>query len=165
MHCPACGAEIATGLNFCKSCGNNLRPPANSHALTNAPKIGHFIYLMLFTLVLITIIGLPMIVLLATKLMESGFPTNHAVTLTVIAMLGIFTTDFLLIRLISRLINAYLLQPPTPTFSIDTAKMENRNLPDYSPALSLPSVTENTTKTLDPLAAKKTPVPRSLFSN
>jgi len=147
MYCSSCGAERSLDLNYCSRCGAstaaetelvpiNLTKPALSIGLTVA---------------LITLGGFALLITGAVKLAEVFRVPDPIMAIILFGMLTILFCDVMLIRLLSRIVNASLdakneksLTLPKPV-TRDTARQLN---PRYEP---VPSVTEHTTRTFSPV--------------
>ncbi len=146
MFCSTCGTTITPGLSFCNRCGASLKERTEPDTKTGA------ITAFLTAITLIAIIGL-------------GIMLGGALTLKrdanlgedVVGMFMFFTffilcvTEFFLVRQLSKLIGGrepkYASLPPPATMpnELRTAQAaQARGLPE-----AMPSVTENTTRTLE----------------
>lgn len=143
MFCSTCGTTITPGLSFCNRCGASLKEPIESTVRTGT---------IVAFLIAITIIGIGGL----------GVMLGGAVTLKRDAVLGedvvgmfMFFTfiivsiiEFFLVRQLSKLIGgtqAKRVSPPTPTaIPNELRAAQARVLPE-----AMPSVTENTTRTLE----------------
>ena len=143
MFCPTCGTPITPGLSFCNRCGASLKEPTETTVRTGA---------IVAFLLAITIIGIGGL----------GVMLGGAVTLKRDAVLGedvvgmfmfftffiISLIEFFLVRQLSKLISgtpAKRVSPPTPTTMPNELRAaQARGLPQ-----GMPSVTENTTRTLE----------------
>lgn len=146
MFCSSCGTTITPGLSFCNRCGASLKEPTESTIRTGT---------IVAFLIAITIIGIGGL----------GIMLGGAVTLKRDAVLGedvvgmfMFFTfiivsiiEFFLVRQLSKLINnpapkkASLPQPSAMPHELHPAPAaQARGL-----AEGMPSVTENTTRTLE----------------
>jgi hypothetical protein len=143
MFCSTCGTTITPGLSFCNRCGASLKEPIESTVRTGA---------IVAFLIAITIIGIGGL----------GIMLGGAVTLKRDAVLGedvvgmfMFFTffivsliEFFLVRQLSKLIGgtqAKRVSPPTPAaIPNELRAAQARGLPE-----AMPSVTENTTRTLE----------------
>ena len=145
MFCPSCGTE-STGLNYCNRCGANLSAPIAPVEL--APiNLTMPILIIGIVVALITLGGFGMIIAGSIELGTHGAgPVMPA--LPIFGMPTILTIDILLLRQLSKLINAGLdperrqVASPAPQF------YAGPGLPRPSTARleSAPSVTENTTR-------------------
>lgn len=142
MYCSACGTPLTPGLSYCNRCGASLRQRSE-------PK-SHAIPAFLTAITLIAIAGL-------------GFMLGGAVTLKkeadmapeLVGFFMLFTfiivvvTEVLLIRQLSRQTgNAERTNIVTPPTNFEGA-VEARSLPSRTAGEPIPSVTENTTRTLE----------------
>lgn len=148
MYCSTCGAEVPVELNFCNRCGANL----NAVSQTPAPIAPlSFNKLALITAMML-ILGLGIIFAAADKMMERGLSGVAIVWMTLFGLATLFGVSAMFLRLWSKVsgIAAQPQRPPQP----------NRQQSVYEPprAAQLPprplgfgSVTENTTRTFDPV--------------
>ena len=149
MFCPSCGAEYAIGLNYCNRCGANLSaaPAQTEFAPINVTKP---IVMISLAIMLITILGFAAVTEGAAKLAEI-FKQNDPVVLTIIFGMGtILVTDIMLIVQLSRLINAALGQRSQPKKLPKQESAKQIAPPAPAPYLPLGSVTDHTTRTLQP---------------
>jgi hypothetical protein len=145
MFCSSCGTTITPGLSYCNRCGASLKeqPPETT------VKTGAIVAFLLA----ITIIGLS-----GLGIMLGGavtLKTEAAMTQDVVGMFMFFTffivsvIEFFLVRQLSKIISnpapkrASLPQPPAMSYELHPAA-QPRGL-----AEAMPSVTENTTRTLE----------------
>ena len=144
MFCANCGMTITPGLSFCNRCGASLKEE-RSETTVRTGAIAAF-------LIAITIIGIG-----GLGIMLGGAVTlkrDAALGEDVVGMFMFFTffilsiTEFFLVRQLSKLIG--ITQPkrvslPTPTAMPNELRASQpRGLPE-----AMPSVTENTTRTLE----------------
>jgi hypothetical protein len=146
MFCSSCGTTITPGLSFCNRCGASLKEqPTETTVKTGA---------IVAFLLAITIIGLS-----GLGIMLGGavtLKTEAAMTQDVVGMFMFFTffivsvIEFFLVRQLSRLISnpapkrASLPKQPALPQELHPASVQLRGLPE-----AMPSVTENTTRTLE----------------
>lgn len=147
MFCSSCGTTITPGLSYCNRCGASLKEqPTESTVKTGA---------IVAFLLAITIIGLS-----GLGIMLGGavtLKTEAAMTQDVVGMFMFFTffivsiIEFFLVRQLSKLISnpapkrSSLPQPSAIPHELHPATAaQARGLPE-----AMPSVTENTTRTLE----------------
>jgi hypothetical protein len=148
MYCSSCGAPVTQGLSYCQRCGANLKP---SEALIPAKPTG-LVWLVAFGFAMMgTPIGAVALVSgLIKELLERGIPFRSILPLAIFMLAIVFGAALLLSRLISPLVKAYL-QTGAP------AEAKKPELSGRAPAqLEAPrepasSITENTTRTFEPL--------------
>jgi uncharacterized protein (DUF983 family) len=139
MYCSACGTQLASGLSFCNRCGMSLKERVGS----NAAPIAAF-------LSAITIIGV-----VGLGIMLGGMVTlNHAHLrddLLGFFMLFTFLTvgiiEILLVRQLSRFTAASQAKAIEAAQPLPASELRASQTP-RTLAESMPSVTENTTRTL-----------------
>jgi hypothetical protein len=148
MFCPSCGAASAQKTNFCKKCGANMNPAANTVEV-HLPRAG-------VSGMVWAIAGFSLIGLIASLIMLGGLsgpssdPITERVTIAFIACLTfIFSVAGLLTWQLARLIGAYR---DTVRQTINKAQFEVSPPPQpqlgYIPAAlsPTPSVVEHTTR-------------------
>lgn len=140
MYCASCGTPLTQGLSYCNRCGANLR----EHRETNTGAISA----VLTAIVLIGIIGMG--IMLGGSLVlrsEAGFPFELVGVFMLFTFLLVAMTEFMLVRNLSKLTGStektkYL---PAPHVAPPDFRLPQAN-PLGEP---VPSVTENTTRTLE----------------
>jgi hypothetical protein len=142
MYCPACGNQHSKDLSFCNRCGMNLKEQGKTSTGTGA------ISAFLTAITLIGVIGLG--VMLGGSLTlkkEANLDPDLIGAFMLFTFLTVVITEVLLVRQLSRLTAA----PKTILLSEPQMTMQNE-LPPAQPrtlAEPIPSVTENTTRTLE----------------
>jgi predicted nucleic acid-binding Zn ribbon protein len=141
MFCSTCGTTITPGLSFCNRCGASLKEHTETTVRTGA---------IVAFLLAITIIGIG-----GLGIMLGGAVTlkrDAALGEDVVGMFMFFTffilsiTEFFLVRQLSKLIGgteSKRVSMPTPMPN-ELRAAQARGLPE-----AMPSVTENTTRTLE----------------
>ena len=147
MYCPSCGAESALDLNYCNRCGANMATavaPVRELAPISLAKPTAVIGVIATA---ITLGGFGILVVGAIKLSHAFPQTDPVMALLVLGMLTIFFSDFMLFRLLSRIIRASLERGNAAPASL--GMVQSRETPrQLSPQLEpFPSVTEHTTRT------------------
>lgn len=142
MYCSACGTPLAPGLSYCNRCGMNLKERDDSR--TNS--ISHY-------LIAISIVGIAGLILtlggaIALK-NGAGFREDIIGFFMLMTFLIVGIIEVSLLRQLSRLNRAsekqHSLAPPLQAgVPIDARHIQPRAL-----AEPVPSVTENTTRTLE----------------
>jgi hypothetical protein len=147
MYCPSCGAERTLDVNYCSRCGASTAPETAlvPISLTKpAVSIG-------LTVALITLGGFALLITGAVKLAEVFRVPDPIMAIIMFGMLTILFCDFMLIRLLGRIVNSSLEAKKDKSQSLpkpavrDTSRQLN---PQYQP---VPSVTEHTTRTFTPV--------------
>lgn len=142
MYCATCGTPLAPGLSYCNRCGASLKERIETPA--NTKSIAAF-------LTAITLIGL-----IGMGIMLGGMvtlSTDAHLSEPIVGFYMLFTflivaiTEILLVRQLSRLTGSreqkVLEIPPPPVMPGELRPAQPRTL-----AEPMPSVTENTTRTL-----------------
>lgn len=148
MFCPSCGTEITANLPYCNRCGANLSlltsQPQNVQVSLTKP-----ILIIGIVLTLLTLGGFGGIISGTIEMVKSG-AGNMAPAIPIFGMPTILIIDILLIRQLSKLINAALspgqLQARQPLPQIQSDHSFSRPVTRLEPGRS---VTENTTRFLE----------------
>jgi hypothetical protein len=161
MFCPSCGTE-STGLNYCNRCGANLSVPLSPADI--APiNLTKPILIIGAIVLFLTLGGFLMVLSAAASLAGRSGGSDVPTAIVVCGMLTLLTLDILLIRQLSKVINAAL-SPQRRALEKDTNRTANTFQPPHPTTARLgtiPSVTENTTRFFEnyPPAATHEPVP------
>ncbi|HEX5888234.1 MAG TPA: hypothetical protein VFY61_06005 [Pyrinomonadaceae bacterium] len=139
MYCTSCGVQLAQGLSYCNRCGVNLRDRNES----NTTVVSAF-------LTAITVLGAAglFVMLFGAVILRRKANMDQE-------FIGIFLTfTFLLVSLIEfmliRNLSKLLTQKETQTRSFALPATNDLRLPQHSTlGEPVPSVTENTTRTLE----------------
>ena len=141
MYCVSCGTLITQGLSYCNRCGANLRE--NKETKTGA------ISAVLTAIVLIGVIGMGIMLGGALALRsEAGFPFELVGVFMLFTFLIVAMTEFMLMKNLSKLTGSSTEQTrylPAPHVAPPDLRLPQAN-PLGEP---VPSVTENTTRTLE----------------
>jgi hypothetical protein len=148
MFCPNCGTPRTQGLSYCNRCGADLRERReSSHTVA--------ISVLLIAITLIGLIGLGIMIGGSLTLRrEAGLSQELIGVFMLLVFSVISVTEFMLIRNLSKLISSttdkknYL--PAAPPMHQEMRLPPARNLGEPAP-----SVTENTTHTLDYLRRER----------
>jgi hypothetical protein len=141
MYCANCGTQLTQGLSYCNRCGFNLRERTE----INTKSVNAF----LTAITVLGVIGLGIMIggpLTLRK--DAGLSQDLIGLFMLFTFLIVSVTEFMLVRNLSRLLSAPKesqnrpsLQPPVPQ---DLRLPQTTNLGE-----PVPSVTENTTRTLE----------------
>ena len=140
MYCANCGTQLVQGLSYCSRCGFNLREKHEA----NTSAVNSF----LTAIVLIGVIGLG--IMLGGSLVlrkDAGLGQELVGFFMLFTFLIVGMTEMMLIRNLSRLLNAKEEKPrslPAPPVHQDLRLPQASTLGE-----PVPSVTENTTRTLE----------------
>jgi hypothetical protein len=140
MYCSACGTQLAPGLSFCNRCGMGLKDPKKSNA---APIIAF-----LTAITMIGVTGLGIMFGGALTLSKEAHLKDEVIGVFMLFTFLIVTiTEIMLVRQLSRFTGntktSKTLEQPQPVNQFRPAE------PPRTLAENLPSVTENTTRTLE----------------
>lgn len=155
MYCQSCGAEIQPGLNYCSRCGAAVSAPPAAREVVALVDLTSPTRWLAATICLTMLIGFGMLILTLVALANMGIRGEPLVAITFFGFLAIFVTEFMLVRMMSRLLLSAKeegrgfgskragkkeLKPPAPQGFIQP--------PAYADPLG--SVTEHTTRTFSP---------------
>jgi hypothetical protein len=148
MFCPNCGDQTTQGLKYCKRCGAGLS--ASTTSIEPPASVGKAMGVMLFLVALVSIAGF--IALFSTVYNLGERPNFDPRSLIAIMAFGgatVVGVIGLLVWLLLRLTTGY-------QSGAHHNKTEKPPALDYTPQqlaappISMPSVTENTTRNFDP---------------
>jgi len=139
MYCANCGTQLGPGLRYCNRCGFNLRERNES---SNGPVNAY-----LTAITIIGVLGLGMMLGGPIALRkEGGFEDSLIGIFMLLAFLIVSVTEFMLVRNLSRL----TAPKESRTRSLPPPVQQDLRLPQASNlGEPVPSVTENTTRTLE----------------
>lgn len=157
MYCPSCGFQMTQELRYCPRCGANLNPQEKEE--TSKALLGP-VWAVSLAITLITLTGLGLVFAFGIVVLVKGVTLPAAViALVFFFLLVLFAIVSLLIRQLSRLLSMYG-QPPEAAQD-RSARPDNELDEGYAtPQLDAPrepplSVTENTTRTFEPVARER----------
>jgi len=152
MFCPSCGAESTIELNYCNRCGANLSSGLGANAEIAPINVTKPILIISVTLLLLTLGGFAGIISGTIEMIQSG-AGKLSPALPMFGMPTILTIDILLLRQLSKLINAAL--SPNRLAAKKTAAQSQNELrlprPTTARLEPAPSFTENTTRFFEPV--------------
>lgn len=141
MYCATCGTPLAPGLSYCNRCGASLKERSD----TKTGAIGAF----LTAITLLGVIGLGIMLGGALTLRRDANLSGELVGVFMFfTFLIVAITEILLVRQLSRLTGAAERKPLNVSQHF-VAASELRPAQPCSLAEPIPSVTENTTRTLE----------------
>ena len=141
MYCAACGTPLTPGLSYCNRCGASLKERSESKS--------YAIPAFLTAITLIAMAGLGIMLGGALTLRRDGdMPQEIVGFFMLFTFIIVVLTELLLVRQLSRLTGNAERSVTTPAPSFVPAP-EARALPARAPGEPIPSVTENTTRTLE----------------
>jgi len=150
MYCAACGGPVTPGLKFCNRCGSSLGKERveSSHA--------GIITALITGIVMVGLGGLGIMLAGALNLKTYGQLGNDVVAIFMfLTFLIVITVEMFLLRQLSRVLGEssrrnQRVDQPQPLFQPATASPnELRAAPLRTLPEPIPSVTENTTRTLE----------------
>jgi len=156
MYCQFCGTENQAGLNYCNRCGAQFSATlaARDSAAPVADLTGPMRWLAA-TICLTMLIGFGILFITVGRLASWGVHSEPLVAITFFGLAAIFGTEFMLIRMMSRLLTAAKdegrLNGPRRAGKKELISPAPRGFiqpPAYADPLG--SVTEHTTRTFSP---------------
>lgn len=154
MYCENCGKHIDDSLNFCKSCGTQIKKQKDeSKSVLNS---------LISALIAVAVVGLGILVALTAILLDKTPDVQPVFAFAVFYLAVLFGICFMIARQISKVIDKKLdieSKPGRPTFKTREEEPMVQLPPSITNPLEEfrqpPSVTDSTTRTLD-----KVPVER-----
>ena len=153
MFCPYCAAESTQGLNYCNRCGGNLSPFMLAAAQESRPAVASpgLAWAAGLTTGAVVVFGLFLIFPITSELAIRGVHSAALVWISLFVALTALGCAAMLLRFWSLLLGVggraqgpAQLQPGRP----DTRELDARRFESLNSA-SAPSVTEQTTRTLE----------------
>jgi hypothetical protein len=152
MYCPSCGNEIAVELKFCNRCGANLSLPVANTQLVQVPPVKLAVPSIVLGATII--LGLLIITAGAAQMSIVGVPAVAVVWMCLFGAATLFGCTTMMIRFWTKLISLQreAISAPQLTRTPIQSIVERPAPPQLSPRFdSVPSVTENTTRTFSPV--------------
>ena len=155
MFCPSCGAEYTIELKYCNRCGANLNTALTAQPEPVLVSLTKPTLIIGAAITLLTLGGFGMLIAGAVELAHSVQLGGDGIfAIVALGMVTILSTDIFLVRQLSRLISASLSSgtQPKPRRQPVPATAPPAQLQQHVPAHlhGAPSVTENTTRFLEP---------------
>jgi hypothetical protein len=149
MYCPTCGAQLPQALSYCNHCGANLGTlKVQSESNTEGTAIDTLVWVIVGTT--ITLLGMA---LGALVLMKNGaIDERLGIAFVVLSFVALALVEGVLVWRLRRLNRvAQATQALAEPRDLSTAELgPARALAPGEPAEFVPSVTEQTTRTLEP---------------
>jgi hypothetical protein len=155
MYCPSCGAEYTIELKYCNRCGANLNTALEPEPQSVPISLTKPALIISLLMGIVTIPGFVMVIAAALDLSHNPrFGPDALASIVVPGMLTILTIDILLVRQLSKIINAALsagaqVQPKRKK-TLANPPMVQFPQPPTSRLEGAPSVTEGTTRFFEP---------------
>lgn len=139
MYCANCGTQLVQGLSYCNRCGFNLRERTEQN--------NRSLYAFLIAITLIGVTGMGILIGGAVTLKtEAGLSSDLVGVFMLFTFLIVSVIEVMLFRNLSRLTSSKEKQMP----SLPPPVHQDLRLPQHSTlGEPVPSVTENTTRTLE----------------
>ncbi|HKC63184.1 MAG TPA: zinc ribbon domain-containing protein [Pyrinomonadaceae bacterium] len=148
MYCPSCGTEVTRELNYCNRCGANLNPAANvvEQPVRLVSVTGPY-----WAIAFMVVMGLGIIFSGLNALVKKDLNSAAVAWIGIISLVMFLS---IVSRLIRQLSNVNNLAKPSERPSRRKKANKDEPRPAQLPPTRIepvPSVTENTTRTLDPV--------------
>ena len=164
MFCPYCATETTQGLNYCNRCGGNLAPLTQAQAQpTQIIVASGAAWAAGMTTAAVVIVGLGIIFPIVTELTAKGMSSTAIVAIALFIATAVVGCAAMLLRFWSMLlgVGAARQSAPAPAAlsapkSQDTRGLDAPRFDSLNPAPAS-SVTEQTTRTLQPEAVNRKP--------
>lgn len=151
MYCSSCGLEVNPGLSYCNRCGAEVGAKERSTNKLSELSAGSLVW----AIVAITIVGLGAVISLLARLKETPEFAGVIMGFSLLSLLVVLATEILFIWLLLR-------SKTDPKGAAEKGHLKStpalREL-DAGQAHGLPaskgSVTEHTTRTLEPIPSRK----------
>ena len=144
MYCERCGKQIDDSLNYCNGCGANLRrePPRSQRPLA---------IFLISALSVTVIVGLIVLAGLLATLFDKVSRTEPVFVFAGVYLLVLFGISFLILRQVSKLIDAELgtRDLPSTRTSSPAVQLPPRSTNQLDEFREPASVTDHTTRTLE----------------
>ena len=145
MYCSTCGTQSTAGLSYCKRCGASLEA---GQAKSGNPGIPSGLMGLFWGLAVTAIGGVSAVLALGIPLVAVGMRPSYLLPLMGAGMLVIVATIAFLMVQLSRLISISANQPRSPQQRPAIVPPQPYQL--AQPPASISSVTEHTTRSLEP---------------
>lgn len=153
MYCQSCGTEVSQELSYCNRCGANLKSILTQDGVAPTKLVGAA-WAISIAITLVTLGGFGMVFAVVMALISSGINLSEGgMVLVLVSLLIILTIAVLLVRQLSRVISIPQLSVPTPAQK--PALSETPKPQIGSAHAPVASVTDHTTRTLDPVYKKR----------
>ena len=152
MFCPSCGTEYTIGLPYCNRCGANLSGALTETTETVSFNMTNAIATLGTTMMVLTLGGFIALIIGAAKLADRPAMGSDPIGVMLgFGMVTILVVDIFLARQLSRLIDAGLSgKKSAKRIKASAAAVPELARPITSPLTPAMSVTENTTRFLEP---------------
>jgi hypothetical protein len=151
MFCPYCGTESTQGLNYCKRCGGNLAPLAQGAAQESRPAVvtPGAAWAAGLSTTAIVVIGLGMIFPITTELAARGIGATAVVWIALFVALAVVGCAAMLLRFWSLLFGVGGGRAAAALPEHKANDTRGLGAPRFDSLNTAPSVTEQTTRTLE----------------
>jgi hypothetical protein len=144
MYCSSCGGSVADGLSYCNRCGAKL-----SGAKSEGQQSPTLPESLIWAIVAVFVVGLGTTIgLMAVMKNELGFGQGLILTFSALSFLLMFAIEGVLISLLMRNKNGAREEREAARLEVMPPKELNTARALVEPA---PTVTENTTRTFEPI--------------
>jgi hypothetical protein len=148
MYCPACGSQLTDAATYCKRCGANLVAWKPSGELERAHQtMDTLVWVIVGTT--ITLLGMALGALVIMK--DGGIDPRFGGPFVVLCFLAfVMVETVLVLRLLQLNKNVKETRLLAQPYNLITNELDSTPAALNEPVQSIPSVTEQTTRTLEP---------------
>ena len=150
MYCSSCGAAVNPGLSYCNRCGTEVGKERSANKLAELSAAS-----LVWAIVAITTVGVGAILAFLGQLKEAPQFAGQIMGFSVLSLLVVLATEILFIWLLLRpKTGAKRAADPTQLKGTRALRELDVGQADALPASTM-SVTEHTTRTLEPIPGRK----------
>nr|AIA12115.1 zinc-ribbon domain protein [uncultured bacterium] len=154
MYCSSCGGVVARGVSFCKHCGVKLNGEKGESVVAKSPEL--FPDSLIWAIVSVFVVGLGCIIgLMSVMKKELGFNNGIIIAIALLSFLLLFMIEAVFVWLLwqrkreAKASDSFARAKEQTTKELD-ARSQARTLPQ-----PVPSVTERTTRSFDPIYTER----------
>jgi len=149
MFCSSCGTTLAAGLSYCNRCGARTAVATDSTEpeTPREEKLADIVNLLAVIAGVVAIGGLIFVYGLVSSLLSKGIQPSVIIVFMIFSLAAVFGISWLLIRQLTRVLNAYLRAGETAKLR----QLDEREIPQIEAHREpVSSVTDHTTRAFEP---------------
>jgi hypothetical protein len=149
MYCPTCRTQVAAALSYCTRCGANLSPVKGHGETRPAGELNSLIWAIVATTIIVLGMGLGALVLMKDGSIPEGLGTAFVILcfLTLPVIEGLLVWQLLLVNRRGKQASGVAQRNEQQTEELGAPPPRSLS----EPVEPVPSVTEQTTRALEPL--------------
>ena len=153
MYCPNCGTTVNKKLKYCKVCGERL---SKADEVDKDGTPGKMLDNILTTIFLVVMVGLGILVGLVAVLLGNNVEPKFVMFIAIAYLAAVFGICFTLLSQVPKLIDARLKASAEAVEPVRRPQLEPVTTAQLQEPTERPaSVTEHTTRTLDPIGSRE----------